>query len=90
MCRTWGNRWRLVGGSLRCARIHRLNHCDIPLEWFLLQRQMHLLKQGQRHEHKAAMETDRNQPACFVRSARTQSFMVLNLRHNRMTSRLTC
>lgn len=71
-------------------RIHRLNHCDIPFERFLPQCQLHLLKQHQRSKHKAAMETDRNQPACFVRSARTQSFMVLNLRHNRMTSRLTC
>lgn len=71
-------------------RIHRLHHRDIPLEWFLLQGQMHLLKQNQRPEHEDAMESDRNQPACFVRSARTQSFMVLNLRHNRITSRLTC
>jgi hypothetical protein len=71
-------------------KIHRLNHRDIPLEWFLLQRQLHLLEQYQRPEYEAAMETDRNQPACFVRSARTQSFMVLDLCHNRITSRLTC
>jgi len=67
-----------------------LNHRDIPLEWFLLQHQLHLLEQYQRPEHKAAVETDRNQPACFMCSDRTQTIVFLDLRHNRMTSRLTC
>lgn len=70
--------------------IHRLNHRDIPFEWFRLQRQLHLLKEQQRAEHETAMEPDRYQPASFVCATRTQSIMLLDVRHSRMTSRLTC
>lgn len=90
MCRAWGARWRLVGGSRRCTRIHRLNHRDIPFEWLLQRCQLHLLKQDHRSEHKAAMETKRNQPSGLVCPACAQSIMIPGLRHNRITSRLTC
>lgn len=90
LCRACGI-WRgLIGGRLRRRVIPRRHHGDIPLEWFLQQCELHLLKQDQRSEHQAPVEPQRNQPSGLVRLACAQPIVFPGLCHNRITSRLTC